>query len=398
MVQVFKNLNRLFLYVLIFAACFEYWDPFYIAKDFSLARIATIPYILSVLPFLKQFLNFKNLLYFISPLLFLIISGIFSSVFNDIYVVGIADVLNFRIFQLVLLMILLTANMILFPHLLKGVLNVYILAMFTMAFLFTLFGVGVEYIDKRLFLFGENANQTAMKTALALLLLISILIKKKLNFKNIIQFLILSLPILNLLISTNSRGGLLTFFIGIFLILLLIKTNWLSKIGLFLLGLGFSTYLFIYIMDNDKDFKARIETTVNKGDTAGRTHLWDSAYRIIEDNMMFGVGNSGLLPSMKIYSGIYTEPHNVLLEVWLIYGFIGFIAFLLFLFRIIKQLLIVYKIKGEFIQLVLFFVVLLNMLKSGGAMTLIFAWIFFAIFISSIYYENNPNLDLNVKN
>ena len=206
------------------------------------------------------------------------------------------------------------------------------------------------------------------------------------------------MPILNLLISTNSRGGLLTFFIGVFLIILLKKTNWFSKIGLLLLGLGFSTYLFIYIMDNDKDFKARIETTVNKGDTAGRTHLWDSAYRIIEDNMMFGVGNSGLLPSMKIYSGTYTEPHNVLLEVWLIYGFIGFIAFLLFLFRIIKQLLIVYKIKGEFIQLVLFFVVLLNMLKSGGAMTLIFAWIFFAIFISSIYYENNANLDLNVKN
>ena len=95
MVQIFKNLNRLFLYVLIFAACFEYWDPFNIAKDFSLARIATIPYILSVLPFLKQFLNFKNLLYFISPLLLLIISGIFSSVFNDIYVVGITDVLNF---------------------------------------------------------------------------------------------------------------------------------------------------------------------------------------------------------------------------------------------------------------------------------------------------------------
>ena len=398
MVQIFKNLNRLFLYVLIFAACFEYWDPFNIAKDFSLARIATIPYILSVLPFLKQFLNFKNLLYFISPLLLLIISGIFSSVFNDIYVGGIADVLNFRIFQLVLLMILIAANIILFPNLLKGVLNVYILAMFTMAFLYTLFGVGVEYIDKRLFLFGENANQTAMKTALALLLLISILIREKLKFKNIIKFLILSLPILNLLISTNSRGGLLTFFIGVFLIILLKKTNWLSKIGLLLLGLGFSTYLFIYIMDNDKDFKARIETTVNKGDTAGRTHLWDSAYRIIEDNMMFGVGNSGLLPSMKIYSGTYTEPHNVLLEVWLIYGFIGFIAFLLFLFRIIKQLLIVYKIKGEFIQLVLFFVVLLNMLKSGGAMTLIFAWIFFAIFISSIYYENNANLDLNVKN
>ena len=281
-------------------------------------------------------------------------------------------------------MTLICAHINLDNKVLKGILNVYVAGMFIMASMYMFFGIGEQYNGGRLFLFGENANQTGMKTALALLLLIYGFINRDNSFKKKAFSLILTIPILYLLIESGSRGALLSLLIGLFIVILLGKMQAIKKIGLVLLSILFSIGLFSFIYTNDVDFRNRIVNSIERGDTSGRTKLWEAAYRIIQDNIVFGVGNPGMMPTMRIYSGLYQQPHNLFLELWLTSGILGLIFFMTFLIRLGKDLTVSTRNFGHSLYLALFIVVLGNMVKSGGSVGLIFAWIFFGILIGSI--------------
>ena len=204
------------------------------------------------------------------------------------------------------------------------------------------------------------------------------------SFKKKAFSLILTIPILYLLIESGSRGALLSLLIGLFIVILLGKMQAIKKIGMVLLSTLFSIGLFSFIYTNDVDFRNRIVNSIERGDTSGRTKLWEAAYRIIQDNFIFGVGNPGMMPTMRIYSGIYQQPHNLVLELWLTSGILGLIFFMTFLIRLGKDLTVSTRNFGHSLYMALFIVVLANMVKSGGSVGLIFAWIFFGILIGSI--------------
>ena len=378
------KVNRVCLYIFIFSACFEYWDPFGFANTISIAKIGIIPYFISSLPFIKKDLTFSFISRYLSPLIIFILAGIMATVFNDQYANSIGDVINIRLLQLVLVMTLICAHINLDNKVLKGILNVYVAGMFIMASMYMFFGIGEQYNGGRLFLFGENANQTGMKTTLALLLLIYGFINRDNSFKKKAFSLILTIPILYLLIESGSRGALLSLLIGLFIVILLGKMQAIKKIGMVLLSTLFSIGLFSFIYTNDVDFRNRIVNSIERGDTSGRTKLWEAAYRIIQDNFIFGVGNPGMMPTMRIYSGIYQQPHNLVLELWLTSGILGLIFFMTFLIRLGKDLTVSTRNFGHSLYMALFIVVLANMVKSGGSVGLIFAWIFFGILIGSI--------------
>ncbi len=389
MIEFLKKVNKYCLYLLVFSATFEYWDPFHIAQSFSITRMTTIVYFLSSIPFFRGHLNFQNLKRYIWPLLFFILAGIVSSALNDIYVQDFSDVVNTRLLQLVILMILIAGHVSADKTVLKGALGTYVLSLFMMSTLNLLFGVGEIFSAGRLYIFGENPNLTGMKATVAILIIVANLIDKGFSVKRFVLSIILVLPILNLLVLTGSRGGLLSLFAGVLIMMLLIKVGFIKKMMLLFIGFCLSAYLFSYILLNDQEFGKRIESSISKGETGGRTHLWVSAYQIIEDNALFGVSTAGLMPMMRKYSGKYTQPHNVFLYVWLTSGVVGFFFFMVFIFRLIKSLYKEFKHTRNVLNLIIFVVILLNMSKSGGSIGFIFAWIFWALLIASILINEN---------
>lgn len=377
------KLNRFCLYLLIYGACFEYWDPLGIASTISIAKLSTIPYFIISFFFLKEYLNLKFFKKYLFPLLIMILASFFSAVVNDIYVINVIEILDVRMLQLILLMFFISSNIVYDNKILPKVLNVFVFGIFTMSILY-LAGAGIQYKGGRLFLFGENANITGMKTALAFIIIFYFLLFKNTNLKKIILFVIIGGPILTLLIASGSRGSLLSLFVGMFLFALISKIGFAKKIMTLVLGLSISILIFTYIQENDSEFMSRILSAVEKGENAGRGHLWNSAFNIIKDNLIFGVGNPGLLPAMRIYSGFYQEPHNLFLEMWLTTGVLGFIAFIVFLWRIIVGLFKNFRQTGDVLYLTMFIMVIMNVGKSGGGAGLIFGWLFFGIIISFI--------------
>ncbi|NHF61084.1 hypothetical protein FK220_017160 [Flavobacteriaceae bacterium TP-CH-4] len=377
-----KKLNDFLLYLLIFSATFEYWDPFGIAGTITIARMVTVLYVMSSLPFFKQYLRFRFLKQYVVPLFFLVLAGIFSTIVNDIYVLDLIEIFNTRFIQLALLMVLITAHTVTNKTVLQNALKVYVLSLLITALLL-MAGVGITYHSGRLFLFGENANLTGFKSVLAILIVIGGVAGQKVSLKKWVLSILLILPLLMLLIASASRGALLSLFLGLFFMLVLLKVKVVKKIVLIAVGLFFSIYFINYIMVNDRDFAKRIESTIKNAETGGRTKLWESAERVIQDNFIFGVGHSGVNPAMLKYGQKAELPHNIFLEIWLTSGILGVFFFSLFLWRIAKKLWDRYRQTGQVLGLVLFLVILANLSKSGGAIGIIFAWIFFALLIAS---------------
>jgi len=402
MVDFLRRVNKYCLFLLIFSATFEYWNPFHVSDSLSVARITTIIYFISSIPFLRQNLIYFKVKRYIIPLLLFILAGIVSSSLNDKYVIHFSEVINSRVIQLILLMILIISHVSTDKKVLRGSLISFVVSMCTLASLNLFFGVGENFMHNRHFIFGENPNLTGMKASLAILVITANLINKKYSIWRLIFSCLLALPIINLLIVSGSRGALLSLLVGLIVMMVLLKISWLKKVILFFIGVCFSIYLVAFILEHNKDFGQRIENSIAKGETAGRIHLWESAYRMIEDNYFLGVGSSGLMPEMQRYSGKRnTVPHNIFLEVWLTSGFLGFFFFMVFLFRLWGSLYKEYKLTGNVLNLIIFLVILFNMSKSGGSIGFIFAWIFFGLLIASTLInkrENQKYLNENISN
>ncbi|RKR07172.1 O-antigen ligase [Maribacter vaceletii] len=398
MIDTLKKINNIFLYILVFSTTFEYWDPFHMASTISIAYISTILYFFSSIPFLKTNINLLKLKRFIWPLILFVIAGVISTSFNPKYVSGISDLINLRVVQLIILMVLIAGHVSSNKKVLKNVLWVYVFSILTISILNPIFGIGDIHKHGRLFIFGENPNLTGMKSCIAFLIVTANLVNQKFKLSKIIYSVLIGLPILNLLILSGSRGGLLSLVVGLFIMAILVKVNIIKKGMFFIVGFCFSIYLFNYIISNDQDFSKRITLSINKGDTAGRGHLWVSAYQIIEDNFIFGVGTPGLLPEMRKYSGTAIEPHNVFLYVLVTTGIMGFVFFMTFILRLISSLFKEFKQTKNALNMVIFMVIIMNMSKSGGSIGIIFVWIFFALLIGSIIVTNENKINCNIIN
>lgn len=383
MISSLINLNKYCLYALILAASFEYWDPFNISSSFSFTRMTTVVYLMSSFPLFRTSFNFSYQKKYIWPLLLLILSGILSCILNDAYFTNYSEILNTRLIQLVILMFVITAHLSSDRKLLEGVLTTFVMSIFLMSTLNLFFGIGNKIEAGRLFIFGENPNLTGMKTAIAILIIIARLISDNFSIKKLIISGILMIPIIFLMISSGSRGALFSMILGILLLFILLKISFVKKFALFIVGIFSCLYLISFINTEYIEFGKRINSSIINGETAGRKHLWNSGYRIIEDNFLFGVGTPGLLPVMRAYSGKYIEPHNIFLYVWITAGFFGFIFFVVFLFRLITDLFRDYLETGKILNLSIFLVILINISKSGGSIGFISIWIFFAVFIAS---------------
>ena len=72
----------------------------------------------------------------------------------------------------------------------------------------------------------------------------------------------------------------------------------------------------------------RFLTTVETGDV-GRNFLWEAAFKAIRDHIIIGAGFEGVKPRMYAYSGVYMNPHNIFLYIFIASGLFGIILFIL---------------------------------------------------------------------
>src|SRR5690606_28342033 len=254
-------LSNFSLLLFVFGVNFEYWDPFGLQGIFSVTKITAIIYILTWIPqFRRISLGYKPLLYFCTPIFVYLFIEFVSSAINIRYADDFFDTFNFKVLQLIVLLILVVNHINNNPRMLNWIIYSYIANVVLLSIL-SLSGTGVELgaagEGGRLSLFGENPNMVGMKASFAVLIILHI--------------------IFSLLCATVSRGALLPVFIGLSILVLLQKITIVQK-GFFLaLGLLFSFAAFNYVLTQDENFAMRLYVVLVEGDT-GRNSLWEGAF------------------------------------------------------------------------------------------------------------------------
>lgn len=377
------------LYVLVFGVTFENWDPFNLSGVLSITRVSSVFYILSCIPFLKSEFEYLFLRKYLIPLLVFLIIALVTTAFNGVYASSPIQLVNTRLVQLIILMVFVSNHLLSGEVEINSVLYTFLASMLLMYILF-LVGAGVEFVNGRLLLFGENPNTIGMKAAVALLILVTIILDFKINFWKLILLFLTAAALMNLVILSASRGALATVILGMGLLALFSKLSVGKKVIFTLLGTVMVFGFIAYILVNNPVFAERILNTVESGDT-GRNHLWVAAFQIIANNPYAGVGLEGVIPEMFKYSGRMSAPHNIFLWIFIATGIFGFITFLIFLGTLFFNLMSSFKVHKRVIYLLLFIVLLFNMSKTGGGITKILFWFFLAILIGST--TTSPKLE-----
>lgn len=387
MIQLLRNINKYCLFVLVFSITFENWDPFKLVGTISVTYMASVLYILSWIPFLKTDFNPLPLKKYILPLVLFTMVGIFATALNSGYALSIQDVIVKRMVLLIILMFLIASHLYNDKTLVLQLLPVYVYSVVLMYVLFLL-GMGTKFAGGRLLLFGDNPNALGLKAVIAFFIVLSNLLNKKFNYPKLISGLFFMYALLSLILLSASRGALLFLFVGIAVLVFFMKISMVKKMVLGVIGIVFSLFLFNYIIQTNVVFGKRLMRSIETGDT-GRNWLWEAAFQIIEDNLFIGVGHPGVLPEMFKYVGRAIDPHNVFLYVLISTGVIGFYFYMLFLFRLGKSIYKSFRQTGEVVFMVIFFIILFNLAKSGGGIIKLSPWFFFAILMGSTFIEQS---------
>jgi len=384
--QLIIKAQRIALYLFFFSINFEVWDPFNTGGFFSVSKLTGWIYLFSLMPAIRYFnvADVKNP-FFLSAWFYFIILTLVSIInINNISF----SFIDFTVFQNIFLF------WVLFNHerkdsliLEKGMLS-FALGSIALALLFNA-GIGIEYEDGRVTIFGDNENIIGLRMSISLAILILNIAQNRLKLGWLRYLLILPIPIMvQFMIETGSRVALISFVLIIITGVVLFKTkNVFSKIIAYSVGAIISTILIIYIMQSET-LLHRILITTNEGEFAGRDLIWRRLLPLIESNPIIGVGKTGYDYFSQITFGGFMSPHNVILEVLCYSGIIGLMVYLYFLYRIFKRGYHKYMVNGLLLPLLLLIPVL-GMLVSGQILGVKIGWIIFAYIVGGSVLRQN---------
>jgi len=266
----------------------------------------------------------------------------------------------------------------------KMVFNVlfYVNLGFFISAVFFIFGIGVEYNEGRLTIFGENSNRIGLFSVFSLIYIFSTIIENKQNYnKWRYWLLVLIVPLLNMAAQTASR---VTFFalvlsVGLFFIL---KSDKNIAIKLFYTFLGaISIYaIFSYLMTFDL-LRDRLFSFIDEGNLSGRDILWTYTIPFILEKPVIGVGVNGYTHIISGLRGSFFSPHNVFIEIIAYSGFLGLLTFFLFFYRIFRAAIDSLK-NHKFVLLFINVVLIFFIFFSGQGLAVKFFWILYACIIT----------------
>jgi O-antigen ligase len=244
-------------------------------------------------------------------------------------------------------------------------------------------GIGVEYIEGRVSMFGDNQNTLGIKVTVSTIILLTAVIQNRLNFGWKRYLFLIPIPFMLFFIGeTGSRVSIISFTLAFITGSILYKTKAnLTKIGI-LIGSAVVLILIGVLLMQSEIIVERLVKTSTSGDLGSRDMIWKTIIPIIEENPIFGVGKTGYDFQSVLLFGIPKNPHNVILEILCYTGIIGLIIYLIFIFEVLKRSYQSYSQRGWLLPLLLFSPIL-GMFTSGHILGTKFCWIIFAYMISS---------------
>jgi len=345
--KLIKQTQKYVLYLLMFFVNFQELSILNL-KEFSIPKLLGIIYFITILPQINSYINTKKIKQFIIPIfiffIFLTLVNLFN--INDTS----SNFFDFSIFQSILLYLFLINHsrkeyMILEKGLLSLAIGTIVLSFFYKA------GIGIEIINGRVHLFGDNANIIGLRMCISILIIFFIVIQNRLHLGWYRYLLLMPIPImLNLMAETGSRVALINFVLTFLFGVLFYKTKTLwTKIVFILIGLGAFLFSWLLIMHSET-LMFRLLLSYEEGDLAGRDTIWQSLIPTIQNNFFFGIGQTG-------YAYLFGEgsPHNVIIEVLCYTGLLGLVMYLYFLLQISLCAFNINKTKNLLLPVLLLF-------------------------------------------
>src|SRR5690606_21019851 len=232
-----------------------------------------------------------------------------------------------------------------------------------------------EIRNDRLFLLGENPNSLSVRVSLGVLFLISGAIENSLKISKIKRILLLvPIPFMfNLILASGSKGSFLLCISSVAIYLFFLKnvSKWVKTFIIFVSIIIFFIALSFFFQSTLYD------RFLNSDLTTGRSDIWEKALGIFLDNPM-GVGEVGYKIEIYRRIGNIIDTHNLFLYLLVTGGFLSLFAFLYFLYRMFLGTFRKYKNEKNIVNFVIFFSMIFVMSKTGGVLTYLIMWYFFA--------------------
>jgi len=186
---------------------------------------------------------------------------------------------------------------------------------------------------------------------------------------------------------------LMTIVVGI---ILFNTANIWKKIAIQITGILMLLIVGAYLIETGT-MKNRLENSIESGDTAGRTEIWQHLLQIIAKHPVAGIGQTGYSYELTTIYGKEVAAHNVILEILCYTGVVGLSFYLFFLFKIGLSSYEVYK-RTSFLLPILLLIPILGMILSIQILTKKIGWVIFAYIVSSMAVKEPNRHELIKKN
>lgn len=233
----------------------------------------------------------------------------------------------------------------------------------------------------RYFFLGENPN--SYSTRMAISIAIAIFLQR--DSSGTTRYLLIIAAALQIFVIylSGSRGAILMIAVS-FVLLLLSSADSLAKRALYVAGGLVAVSLVVMLLnDNNVSGSLHVHTIermldfLQKGETAGRTQLWEQALEIFTDNPIIGVGGSNFTDEMAHRYNDARDAHNLFIFLLASSGIVGFSLFLSFALPLLWRSCKVWRSKP--IALAILLPMFLAMFKMGGILTYSLMWFTFAL-------------------
>lgn len=378
--QFLNSVQKTALFLFFFSINFEMWIPITMLQTFSLSRITAIIYFISVAPQLFQFVRIDNLNSVLFPV------WIFFSLLTAMSLINVNEV-HPAFFDTTIFL-----NIVLFWIIINHVRKDYLILEKAMLFfalgsivLATLFfaGIGIEYKEGRLSMFGDNQNILGLRMSISSIILITAAIQNRLRLGWYRYLFFFPIPfMLFFLAETGSRVAFISFVLASITGIILFKaSNIRNKITFMIVGVISLSLILILLLKSEK-LAVRILETSQTGDLGGREYIWTNIFPLIKQNPIFGIGKTGYLEYVMGILGSPTSPHNVFLEVLCYTGSIGLAIYLIFIYMVFIRGYRSYKNYGWLLP-VLLIIPVMGMFMSGQILDSKIGWMIFAFIVGN---------------
>jgi O-antigen ligase len=287
-----------------------------------------------------------------------------------------------RQFPLYIMVVYILSDAMIKGNLSLRVILIYYIAGFTFMSILFLMGIDVKESEEgRRTILGINANKIAIYGNVAILFCLNLL--QKFRFSNQKRYLLYFLfPIfIYMIVSTGSRGGVIGLLLSILIYYYFKGQGFQGKFGNSFKGLLIIGILVLVFLSNDLLYQRFFQTGNEM--TSDRSSIWEVAYSIVSNNLIFGVGVFKYESEMIHLYGKYKATHNEFLSILIFSGMIGLSVFLYFLTKVYKCAIYSNRNQQNPIFISLFALMVFTLFKGGGFFLTLFLWFVFSLILTS---------------